>query len=143
MLFNYAVYALITYTRGLFILSALCMIIIGALIAFLWFNIKPASFYMGDSGSLPLGAMLGVIAMMTNTLPTLIIISGIFIFEAISVILQITSKKLRKGKKIFLIAPFHHHLEALGWSEETIVMRFWLIGMIASSVGLVIGLLVK
>lgn len=119
------------------------MIIIGSLIAFLWFNIKPANFYMGDSGSLSLGAMLGVIAMMTNTLPTLVVISAIFIFELTSVVLQIGSKKLRHGKKIFLIAPFHHHLEALGWSEETIVMRLWLIGMIISSIGLVIGLLIK
>ncbi len=139
LLFNYVVYAFITYTHGLFILSAVCMLIVWALIAFLWFNIKPAQFYMGDVWSLALGANLGIMAMMTDTLAVLIIISGIYILEICSVIIQLTSKKLRNGKKIFRIAPFHHHLEAIGWSEETVVMRFWLIGMILSSIGLIVS----
>lgn len=139
LLFNYVVYAFITYNQSLFILSAVCMLIVGALIAFLWFNIKPAQFYMGDIGSLALGANLGIIAMMTDTLIVLVIISGIYILEICSVIIQLTSKKLRNGKKVFRIAPFHHHLEAIGWSEETVVMRFWLIGMILSSVGLIVS----
>ncbi|MBP8016924.1 phospho-N-acetylmuramoyl-pentapeptide-transferase [Candidatus Gracilibacteria bacterium] len=143
LLFNYVVYAIIAYNSKLLILSALCMIIVGTLIAFLWFNIKPAKFYMGDIGALALGANLGIIAMMTNTLIVLVIISGIYILEIISDIIQITSKKLRNGKKVFLIAPFHHHLEACGWKEETIVMRFWLIGMVLSSIGLLVGLLLK
>ncbi len=143
LLFNYVVYAFITYTHGLFILSAVCMLIVGALIAFLWFNIKPAQFYMGDVWSLALGANLGIMAMMTDTLAVLIIISGIYILEICSVIIQLTSKKLRNGKKIFRIAPFHHHLEAIGWSEETVVMRFWLIGMILSSIGLIVSFVMK
>lgn len=80
---------------------------------------------------------------MTDTLLVLLIISGIYVLEILSVIIQITSKKLRNGKKIFRIAPFHHHLEALGWNEETVVMRFWLIGMVLSAVGLVVGLIGK
>lgn len=143
LLFNYTVYAFLCYSRGLMILSALCLIIVGGLIAFLWFNIKPAKFYMGDVGALALGANLAIIAFMTNTILVLIIISAIYILEILSTTLQITSKKLRGGKKIFKIAPFHHHLEACGWKEETVVMRFWLIGMVLSAVGLVVGLLWK
>lgn len=143
LLFNYVVYAIITYNQHLFILSALCMIIVGALIAFLWFNIKPAKFYMWDVGALALWANLWVIAMMTNTLIVLVIISWIYILEILSVIIQLTSKKLRNGKKIFRIAPFHHHLEAIGRKEESVVMRFWLIGMILSSAGLLVSLLLK
>lgn len=143
LLFNYVVYAFITYNRGLFILSAICMLIVGALIAFLWFNIKPAQFYMGDVGSLALGANLGIMALMTDTITVLLIISGIYILEICSVIIQLTSKKLRNGKKIFRIAPFHHHLEAIGWSEETVVMRFWLIGIILSSIGLIASTIMK
>ena len=81
--------------------------------------------------------------MMTNTLIVLVIISGVYILEICSVIIQIASKKLRNGKKVFRIAPFHHHLEAIGWSEETVVMRFWLIGMILSAIGLVVSLIIQ
>ncbi len=98
--------------------------------AFLWFNIHPAQIFMGDTGSLSLGATLAVIAMMTDTVLGYIIMSGIFILETLSVIIQMLSKKFRNGKKVFRIAPFHHHLEAIGWKEETIVMRLWLIGMV-------------
>ena len=117
------------------------MLIVGGLLAFLWFNIKPAKFYMGDVGALALGANLAIVAMMTDTLVVLLIISIIYALELVSVIIQITSKKFRNGKKIFRIAPFHHHLEAIGWSEETVVMRFWLIGMVLSSIGLVVSMI--
>ena len=79
--------------------------------------------------------------MLTNTLPILIIVSSIFIFETISVIIQLTSKKLRNGKKVFRIAPFHHHLEAIGWKEETVVFRLWLIGIILSVTGVIVYIL--
>ena len=130
LLFNYAVYAFICYDQSLSILAALCLIICGSLIGFLWFNIKPAEFYMGDVGSLSLGATLAIMAMMTDTLAVLLVTSAVFWLEMLSVVVQIVSKKFRNGKKVFRIAPFHHHLEAIGWSEENIVMRFWLIGMI-------------
>lgn len=138
LLFAYSVYAYITYDQWLYLLSTLCMTIIGALIAFLWFNIKPALFYMGDIGSLSLWAMLGIMAMLTNTIFVLIIVGAVFILETLSVIIQITSKKLRKWKKVFRIAPFHHHLEAIWWSEETVVFRLWLVGIILSAISLIV-----
>ena len=130
LLFNYAVYGFICYDQDLYILSALCLIICGSLIGFLWFNIKPAQFYMGDIGSLSLWATLAIMAMMTNTLAVLFFTSAVFWLEMLSVIVQMLSKKYRNGKKIFRIAPFHHHLEAIWFCEENIVMRFWLVGMI-------------
>jgi phospho-N-acetylmuramoyl-pentapeptide-transferase len=139
LLLNYWLYAFISYDRGLTILSALCIIIAGALIAFLWWNIKPAKFYMGDTGSLSLGAMLAVIAMMTDTLIVLFISGALFWMELLSVVIQLLSKRLRNGKKIFRIAPFHHHLEAIGWTEETIVMKFWLIGIVLVAIGGVVS----
>jgi len=143
LLFAYGVYGFITYDQGLFLLSTLCVSICGALIAFLWFNIKPAKFFMGDVGSLALGANLGLMALLTNTVAILVIIGIIFILETLSVIIQLTSKKLRKGKKVFKIAPFHHHLEAVGWSEETVVFRLWLVGMILSVVGMIFYIITK
>lgn len=138
LLFSYSVYAYITYDQWLFLLSTLCVSIVWALIAFLWYNIKPAKFYMWDVGSLALWANLWIMALITNTVFVFIIIGSIYIFETLSVIIQLMSKKLRKWKKVFKIAPFHHHLEAIGWKEETVVFRFWLIGIILSAVGLIV-----
>ncbi len=132
LLFAYTVYWYITFDQQMFLLSALCFSIVWALIAFLWFNIKPAKFYMWDMWSLALWANLAIIAMITNTIFVLFIVWAIFIFETLSVIIQLTSKKLRKWKKVFKIAPFHHHLEAIGWKEETVVFRLWLLGLIFS-----------
>ena len=132
LLFAYSVYTYITFDQWMFLLSALCISIVWALIAFLWFNIKPAKFYMWDIWSLSLWASLWIIAMITNTLFVLLIVWAIFIFETLSVIIQITSKKLRKWKKVFKIAPLHHHFEAIWRSEETVVFRFWLIWIIFS-----------
>lgn len=137
LLFSYWVYAYITYDQWLFLLSTLCVSIIWALIAFLWFNVKPAKFYMWDVWSLALGANLWIMAMITNTVFILIIVGAIFILETLSVIIQLTSKKFRNGKKVFLVAPFHHHLEALWWSEENVVFRLWLIGMLFSIFGII------
>lgn len=143
LLFAYGVYGFITYDQGLFLLSTLCVSICGALVAFLWFNIKPAKFYMGDVGSLPLWANLGLMALLTNTLAILVIVGFIFILETLSVIIQLTSKKFRNGKKVFKIAPFHHHLEACGWSEETVVFRLWLVSLILSVVGVIFYIIQK
>jgi phospho-N-acetylmuramoyl-pentapeptide-transferase len=112
------------------------------LLSFLWFNINPARFFMGDTGSMSLGVTLGVIAMFTNTPLILPIIGSVFVLESLSVIIQLTSKRLR-GKKIFISSPIHHHFEAIGWSEPKIVMRFWVIAQISAAVGLVIFLLDK
>lgn len=137
LLFNYGVYAYITYDQWLFLLSTLCWVIIWVLIAFLWYNVKPAKIYMWDVGSLALWANLWIMAMLTNTIFVFIIIWALFIFETLSVIIQLTSKKLRKGKKVFRIAPFHHHLEAIGWQEETVVFRLWIIGILLSAIGVI------
>lgn len=143
LLFQFLAYGAITYMQGMFILSAFCLIVVGVLIGFLWFNIHPAQIFMGDTGSLALGATLAVIAMMTDTLLAFVVMSSVFIGETLSVIIQMTSKKFRNGKKIFRIAPFHHHLEAIGWEEETIVMRLWLLGMILAIAGTIIALFGK
>lgn len=140
LLFSYSVYAFITYSQGLFLLSTLCVTIIWALIAFLWFNVKPAKFYMWDIWSLSLWANLWIMAMLTNTVFVLAIISSIFIFEAISVIIQVVSKKVFK-KKVFKIAPFHHHLEAIWWPEETVVFRLWLVWLLSSVLWIIIYLI--
>lgn len=135
----FGAYAGLAYVEGLFILAAFCAVISGATLAFLWFNIPPARFYMGDTGALALGATLGVIAMLTNTVLILPFIAFIFVIETLSVIIQLTSKKLF-GKKVFLIAPLHHHFEQLGWPESQVVMRFWIVGGLIATVGLALGL---
>lgn len=143
LLFSYWVYGFITYDQGLFLLATLCVSICWALVAFLWFNIKPAKFYMWDVWSLALWANLWLMALLTNTLAILVIVGLIFILETLSVIIQLTSKKFRNGKKVFKIAPFHHHLEACGWSEETVVFRLWLVGLILSVVWVIFYMIVK
>ncbi len=132
LLFCYSVYAYITYDQWLFLLSTLCVSIIWSLVAFLWFNIKPAKIYMWDVWSLALWANLWLMAMLTNTIDVFIVICTIFIFETLSIIIQLTSKKFRNGKKVFRIAPFHHHLEAIGWREETVVFRLRIIWLLLS-----------
>ena len=113
----------------------------GALLAFLWFNIPPARFFMGDTGAMSLGVVLAIIALMTNTVLLLPIIGLLFVVESLSVIIQITSKKLRQGKKVFLSAPIHHHFEAIGWPETKVVMRFWVIAAMTAVIGLAIFLM--
>lgn len=136
----FASFGAIAYMKGLLILTAFCGVIAGATLAFLWFNIPPAQFFMGDTGTLSLGATLGVIAMLTDSVLILPFIGFIFVIESLSVILQLSSKKLFH-KKIFHIAPFHHHLEQLGWPEHQITMRFWMIGGIMAGFGLILGLM--
>ena len=131
----------IAFVQGRYDLAAFCGVIAGSLLAFLWFNIAPARFFMGDTGAMSLGVTLAIIALMTNTLLLLPIIGFLFVVESLSVIIQVTSKKLRQGKKIFLSTPIHHHFEAKGWPETKVVMRFWVIAAMTSIIGLVIFLL--
>lgn len=112
-------------------------VIMGALLAFLWFNVYPARFFMGDTGSMSLGITMGVIAMLTNTTLFLPFFASILVIESLSVIVQVVSKKLR-GKKIFLSTPLHHHFEALGWPETKVTMRFWIISAVFAVLGLVL-----
>ena len=132
----------IAFVQGKYDLATFCGAIIGALLAFLWFNIPPARFFMGDTGSMALGVTLGIIAMLTNTLFLLPIIGIVLVIESLSVIIQVLSKKIRK-KKVFLSAPWHHHLEAKGWSEAKIVMRLWIVSSVFGLIGFVIYLLDK
>ncbi len=138
----FAAYSIIALTQGKVELAAFCGTITGATLAYTWFNIHPARFFMGDTGSLALGATLGVVAMLTNQALVLLVIGGVFALETLSSIVQIWSKRLR-GKKIFLSAPVHHHFEAIGWPETKVTMRAWVLGAICAAVGLVIAFLGK
>lgn len=133
--------AVLAFNKDLISLSLFCAVIVGALFAFLWNNIPPAKFYMGDTGSLALGATLGLISLMIDSVYILPLIGFIFVIETLSVIIQWTSKKLRKGKKVFHIAPIHHHFEYLKWTESQIVMRAWIIGGFFCGIGVIIGFL--
>ncbi|QQR55458.1 phospho-N-acetylmuramoyl-pentapeptide-transferase [Candidatus Peregrinibacteria bacterium] len=135
----FGTYSALSYAHGMLILSAFCAVIAGASLAFLWFNIAPARFYMGDTGSIALGATLGVIAMLTDTLFILPFIAFIPVLETLSVIIQLFSKKFF-GRKVFRIAPLHHHFEQMGWPETQVVMRFWIVGGLMATFGLLLGL---
>lgn len=132
----FAIYAVIAVIEGKYGIAGFCATLVGALMSYTWFNIFPARFFMGDVGSFALGTALGAVAMFTDTVLLLPVIGAVFVAEAGSVILQVTSKKLRHGKKIFRVSPVHHHFEALGWPETKVTMRFWVIGMISSLIGL-------
>jgi len=140
LLMAFGAFGVISYALGRYDLATFCAVIIGALLAFLWFNIPPARFYLGDTGSMSLGVTLGVIAMLTNSSLLLIFIGFIFLLESLSVIVQVLSKKLRR-KKVFLSSPLHHHYQALGWPEAKVVMRFWVVSAVGVVAGLIIFLL--
>lgn len=129
----------IALLQGNSMLAGFCFTVVGALLSYLWFNIYPARFFMGDVGSFAYGATLGVVAMLTNSLLLLPVIGLLFVIEAGSSSLQIISKKLF-DKKIFLSAPIHHHLEAKGWPETKVTMRFWVIGCIVAVLGFLLAL---
>ncbi len=140
LLTSFAAYAIIAFSQGRYDLAVFCGVILGALLAFLWFNIPPASFFMGDTGAMSLGVTLGVIAMLTNTAFVLPIIGLVVVLESLSVIVQIFWRRVFH-KKLFRSAPFHHHLEAIGWPEPQIVMRLWVVSMVAAALGIVVVLL--
>jgi phospho-N-acetylmuramoyl-pentapeptide-transferase len=137
----FSAYALIALAEKKYGLSGFCLTIVGALLSYTWFNIYPARFFMGDVGSFALGTALGVVAMLTDTIFLLPVIGLVFVIEAGSVVLQVASKKLRNGKKIFLSSPIHHHFEAVGWPETKITMRFWVVGQVAAIMGIVLFVL--
>ena len=121
--------------KSAFQLAVLCGALLGAGLGFLWFNAPPASIFMGDTGSLALGGMLGSIAVAVKHEIVLAVIGGLFVLEAVSVIVQVTSFKLT-GKRVFRMAPIHHHFEQKGWTEPQIVIRFWIISVMLALVGL-------
>lgn len=132
----FAAYGSIAFVQDRVDLAAFCGVIVGALLAFLWFNINPARFFMGDTGAMSLGVTLGVVAMLTNAALFLPVIGFVFVLESASVIIQVVSKRVRH-KKVFLSAPIHHHFEAIGWSEPKVVMRLWIIATVTAVSGLV------
>ena len=135
----YGSYGVIALLQEQWYLAGFCFIVIGALLAYIWFNVFPARFMMGDTGSFALGAGLGVVAMMTNSFLLLPVIGGLFVIEAGSSLLQIISKKFFH-RKIFLSAPIHHHLQAKGWEESKVVMRFWIIGGVLAMLGVFLAM---
>jgi len=142
LIFSFGAYGAIAFLQGRYDLATFCGVVMGSLLAFLWFNINPARFFMGDTGAMSLGVTLGIIAMLTNASLFLPIIGFVFVIETISVLVQAISKKIF-GKKIFLSSPLHHHLEAIGWPEPKIVMRFWVVGGVSAVIGLIVFLLDK
>ncbi|MDB5536939.1 MAG: phospho-N-acetylmuramoyl-pentapeptide-transferase [Devosia sp.] len=128
-------YLLLNYTPGTAELSVVCGALIGAGLGFLWFNAPPAQIFMGDTGSLALGGALGTIAVATKHEIVLAIIGGLFVLETVSVIVQVASFRLT-GKRVFRMAPIHHHFEALGWTESQVVIRFWIISFVLALIGL-------
>lgn len=131
----YGAFGVIAMFQGKMLLFGFCMTIVGWLLSYIWFNVPPARFMMGDTGSFALGAGLGIVSMMTNSFLLLPVIGLMFVVETGSSLIQLTSKKFFH-KKVFISAPLHHHLEAKGWGEAKIVMRFWIIAGVCAFVGI-------
>jgi phospho-N-acetylmuramoyl-pentapeptide-transferase len=136
----FASYALIAFLHNQIDLAAFCAVIAGGTLAFLWFNIPPARFYMGETGMIGLTVTLSVIAFLTNTVLLLPIIAFPLFITSLSTIIQMASRKFRNGKKVFLFAPLHHHFEALGWPKYKVTMRYWIVGVITALLGVIISL---
>lgn len=136
----FGAFGIIAALQGNFGIAAFCLTIVGALLAYVWFNIPPARFFMGDVGSFALGTALGVVAMLTNSIFLLPIIGLVFVIEAGSSLIQIFSKRVFH-RKIFTAAPVHHHLQVLGWEKTKVTMRFWVIGQVCASIGVTLALI--
>lgn len=137
LMISFFAYGLIAFMQGKYDLAAFICVISGALLAFLWFNVYPARFFMGDTGSMGLGVLLAVVAFLTNSVFLLILIGFIFLAEAVSYLLQLFWKTVFK-RKLFLSAPIHHHFQAKGWPETKVTMRFWIIAAITSIIGVIV-----
>lgn len=137
----FASYTVIAFFQNQIDLAAFCGAVTGGLLAFLWFNIPPARFYMSETGILGLTTALTVVAFLTDSVATLPIIALPLVATSVSVIIQLLSKKLRNGKKVFLVAPLHHHFEAIGWPATKVVMRYWVIGIVFAIIGMIITLI--
>lgn len=140
LLSSFVTFGAIAFVQEHYSLATFCGVIAGALLAFLWFNIHPARFFMGDTGSMGLGTTLGVVALLTNSALFLPVIGLLYVLESSSVLAQITSKKVFK-RKLFKSAPIHHHFQALGWPEPKVVMRFWIISTMSAIAGFILFLL--
>ena len=136
----FGAFSIIAFSQGKVDLAAFCAVICGTLFAFLWFNIPPARFYMGETGILGLTTTMAVVAFLTDSVVVLPIIAGVLVIEVGSMILQLFSKKFRK-KKIWLSTPIHHHFEAKGWPAHKVTMRFWIISVVLAVLGVAISLM--
>lgn len=136
----FAAYGGIAFFRGQIDLAAFCGVVLGAILAFLWYNIPPARFYMGESGIFGLTTSLAVVSFLTDSVAVLPVIGAVLMAEVASDVIQFASKRVR-GKKVFLIAPIHHHFEALGWPAYKVTMRFWVISVVAAIIGMAIALI--
>ncbi|MCU0495899.1 MAG: phospho-N-acetylmuramoyl-pentapeptide-transferase [Anaerolineae bacterium] len=137
----FAAYGVIAFIQEQYFITQLCFVLVGACFAFLWFNAHPAQLFMGDTGSMALGATLGIVSVMTGQWLLLPIIAIVPVSETLSVILQVSYFKWTKGQRLFLMAPLHHHFEKSGWSETQIVQRFWLVGLLSAMIGVALVLL--
>ncbi len=137
----FACYGMIAYLQGQAHLVVFCFTVVGALLAFLWYNAHPAQLFMGDTGALALGATLAVVALMTGQWLLLPLIGLVFVAEILSVVLQVSYFKVTHGKRLFKMTPLHLHFELLGWSETQVVQRFWLAGLLAGMLGIALALL--
>jgi phospho-N-acetylmuramoyl-pentapeptide-transferase len=137
----FACYGIIAHLQGQVPVATFCFTVTGALVAFLWFNAHPALLFMGDAGSLSLGAALACVALMTGQLVLLPVIGFVFVAEALSVILQVGYFRLTGGRRLFRMSPLHHHFEILGWSETQVSQRFWLVSMLTGMVGIALALI--
>jgi phospho-N-acetylmuramoyl-pentapeptide-transferase len=137
----FTAFGAIALIQGQFYLGRFCFTLVGAIFGFLWFNVHPAQLFMGDTGSLALGATLGVVALMTGQWLLLPIIAIIPLSETLSVMLQVTYFKLSGGQRLLKMSPLHHHFELSGWSETQVVQRFWLVSLIAALIGIALALI--
>jgi phospho-N-acetylmuramoyl-pentapeptide-transferase len=137
----FTAYGIIAYLQGQTYLLAFCFTIVGTIMAFLWYNAYPAELFMGDTGSLALGATLSVVALMSGQWLLLPLVGLIFVAEALSVVLQVAFFKMTGGKRLFKMSPLHHHFELVGWSETHVTQRFWLIGIMSAMLGIALALL--
>jgi phospho-N-acetylmuramoyl-pentapeptide-transferase len=136
----FAAYGGIALMQGNLFVGRFCFTIVGAIFGFLWFNVHPAMLFMGDTGSLSLGAVLGVVSLMTGQWLLLPLIAIIPLSNSASDILQVAYFKMTKGKRLFKMAPLHHHFELIGWSETQVVQRFWLITLLAAMFGVALAM---
>jgi phospho-N-acetylmuramoyl-pentapeptide-transferase len=138
---SFAAYGVIAFLQGQLWLVAFCFTVVGAILAFLWYNAHPAELFMGDTGALALGATLAVVALMTGQWLLLPVVGFMFVSETLSVILQVVYFKVTKGKRLFKMAPLHHHFELLGWSETQVQQRFWLVSVLTAMLGVALALI--
>ncbi len=142
----FTAYGVIAFLQGQIWLVAFCFTVVGAVMAFLWYNAYPADLFMGDTGSQALGATLGVVALLTGQWLLLPVVGTIFVAEALSVILQVswfkyTRYRYGEGRRLFRMSPLHHHFELLGWSETQVTQRFWLVGILSAMLGIALALI--